>query len=99
MSSNFQDTGSGTVLESANSIFVSDKLDIVDDYERILKENYNAGIRSTDFSKPQQAANVVNNWVSNATHGLIPDIVTPGKFLVFKTRTCSRLLEALFLKS
>lgn len=95
MSSNFQDTGANTVLESANSIFVSDKLDIVDDYARILRESYRAGIRPTDFSKPQQAANDVNTWVSNATHGLIPDIVTPGKSLVCLKRSCSSLLDGI----
>lgn len=45
--------------------------------------DYKAFIKQLDFLKPNEAAQYVNSWVYNATHGLVKQIITPGKENLF----------------
>lgn len=66
-------------MESANGAFISNTLTVNSEYERNLKKYYKADIKKLDYSDRTGAANVVNHWVRNITHGWIGDIVNPGK--------------------
>ncbi|XP_064215255.1 serpin peptidase inhibitor 5 isoform X1 [Tribolium castaneum] len=70
-----KDSTGNTVLESASSIFVSNKYNVVPEFEKKVITYYNGLIKHLDFSNPNLAAKIINSWVSNATHGLIDQIV------------------------
>lgn len=69
-----------TFVEWINGAFISKVFQIVPEYERNLKHYYKASVESIDFSNNDFAARVINNWVYNATRGLITDIITPANF-------------------
>lgn len=66
------------MLESANAMFASNKLNINPNYQTVLNQIYNAQVTSVDFSNPQAAANQINAWVDNVTRGLISEIIGAG---------------------
>lgn len=47
-----------------------------------MEQFYRAIITTADFSNAAQTAYLINQWVNKQTRGLIPDIVTPGLFLL-----------------
>lgn len=79
----FQDSTSNTVLEAANSIFVSDKFSVLREYEKKVVRYYKGAIKSLDFSNVNAAVKTINAWVANATHGLIQQVVGNRKWIIF----------------
>jgi len=71
------DNNQNSILEFANGIFVSNKLQIVDKYRKVIEEFYKGSIKTVNFANIEAAANGINGWVYNATRGLIPGIVGP----------------------
>ncbi|CAG9855304.1 unnamed protein product [Phyllotreta striolata] len=65
-----------TYLESRNGIFASNRHKLVDAYRETVIRYYNANVRSLDFSNPEAAANEINQWASDATHGVIKEVVS-----------------------
>lgn len=51
------------------------------DYRAKLNELYKVAVNSVDFSN-RETPGVINNWVNNATRGLITEIVSPGKKII-----------------
>lgn len=49
----------------------------------IIIENIFAEVESVDFSRSQEAANLINTWCANTTKNHINDIVTPGMSTLF----------------
>ncbi|RZC35848.1 serpin B6, partial [Asbolus verrucosus] len=89
------DRSPNTVLEAGNSIFISDKYRVIPEYEKKVATYYNASIRNLDFSRPNEAAKVINSWVYETTHGLIKQIV--GNQNLFADTTLV-IANALFFK-
>lgn len=54
-------------------------MNVKEEYDTIMKNVYNTSIETLDFSNPEQASNVINSWVNNVTHGLIPTLVKQGR--------------------
>mgnify|MGYP005984617701 FL=1 len=75
----FQDNSTSTVLESANSIFISDKYEVLSEYEKKVKTHYKADLTKVDFTNTNLAAKTINSWASRATHGLINNILGSSK--------------------
>ncbi|CAH1103652.1 unnamed protein product [Psylliodes chrysocephalus] len=65
-----------TFLESHNAIFTSNKQRLLDSYKKIIMQYYNADFKSLDFSNPQYAASVINQWASDSTHGNINEVIS-----------------------
>jgi serpin peptidase inhibitor clade A protein 3 len=89
------DSTSNTVLEAANSIFVSDKFSVLREYEKKVVRYYKGAIKSLDFSNVNPAVKTINAWVANATHGLIQQVV--GNQNIFADTTLV-LANALYFK-
>lgn len=53
-----------------NMVIVSQK------YATIVHMQYNSSIENVDFRQPEQAAETINQWVSDSTRGLIQNFVT-----------------------
>ncbi|KAL3289709.1 hypothetical protein HHI36_023109 [Cryptolaemus montrouzieri] len=67
-------------LTTANAIFVSNKLKLLNEYQEKLEKHYSATIKPLDFSNPSKAVDEINAWVSNATKGNIPTIIDDNLF-------------------
>jgi serine protease inhibitor len=67
-------------VEVANKIFLSETIAPQSQYESILKKHYMAQIEKVDFTSPVAAAELINRWVNDLTHGLIPSLVEPGTY-------------------
>ncbi|XP_044764996.1 uncharacterized protein LOC123321453 [Coccinella septempunctata] len=67
-------------LTTANAVFVSDKLNIVTDYQMKVAQHYNAIIKPINFSNPLKAIDEINQWVKNATEGSIDTIIGDNLF-------------------
>ncbi|KAL0276191.1 UNVERIFIED_CONTAM: hypothetical protein PYX00_003807 [Menopon gallinae] len=63
------------VLKIASRIFAADKFEVDPAYRSSLNRNYGTDIVQVPFDRPQEATRVVNNWVKNATSGMIGRIV------------------------
>lgn len=63
-------------LEIATKFFVEEYIDIISKYQIISDHYYSATVDKVPFSNPKVAADTINNWVNQATHGRIPSLVT-----------------------
>ncbi len=66
-------TGLGFV-EMANSIWLNSGAVIKDEYRKLLEQYFYATAQSLNFLDPK-SADIINGWVSDKTHGLIPEII------------------------
>ncbi|MBN2522268.1 MAG: serpin family protein [Bacteroidales bacterium] len=62
------------IMEIANSIWYRQDFNVEQGFLDINQQYYNAEISELDFSSPD-ARDIINNWVSDHTHGKIPSIV------------------------
>lgn len=80
-------------IKIANSIWVRDDLELKDSYKEAIENYYHAKATALDFTK-QQAANEINKWVSQATNGLIEEMIEdiPSNIVAY-------LLNAIYFKA
>lgn len=65
----------------ANSVWVSDKRKLHNDYQEQMKDLFRAEVQSVDFvNKKDKTAKKINDWCDKKTNGLIPEIVAPEMF-------------------
>lgn len=67
-----------TTLDIANRLFPDDEFSPLVDFVDTAVAYYGAGIQPVDTANGGHAARVINDWVSEATRGLIPVIVDGG---------------------
>jgi serpin B len=66
-------------IRPANSAWGQGGYPFLDDYLKVLAENYGAGLRLTDFiNDPQGATDTINSWVEDATEDRIKDLIPEG---------------------
>ncbi|KAI1690878.1 serpin (serine protease inhibitor) domain-containing protein [Ditylenchus destructor] len=65
-------------LETANRIYVQAGFSILDSYKQLLNAHYRGQFESVDFSRNVKTANLINDFVSKATHEEIHDLIEPG---------------------
>ncbi len=63
------------VFEIANSLWAGRAFPINEDYKRAVSDKFDAEIQNVDFSDAKNAAKSINNWTSDKTHKMIPEIV------------------------
>jgi len=70
--------GDGISLDDANAIWLQQGLPFNTTFLSTLVQNFSAPSSQVDFrGDPQSAANLINQWVSSATDGMIPTVVSP----------------------
>lgn len=67
-------TGKGTTLNIANYFAMNKEVNLEGAYANKMKNIYNAGIESLDFTSPKATAHI-NNWCKKNTNGMIPSII------------------------
>ncbi|RCN37090.1 hypothetical protein ANCCAN_17020, partial [Ancylostoma caninum] len=65
----------GTQARIANGFFMDEKFNINREYVNTASSMYSAKVEPLDFAQPEQAAKIVDNFVSQATSGKIQNIV------------------------
>lgn len=58
----------------ADYIAVNKNFKLKDDYVELVKDSFDAGVESLDFSSPKSARHI-NSWCSKHTDGMIPSII------------------------
>lgn len=61
-------------LQIANAIFVADRVTLNKDFAQIFADYYRGNAMTVDFNSPE-TVNLVNQWASDNTEGLITEIV------------------------
>jgi serpin B len=59
---------------SSNSIWLREGFKVKPAYTELVQNEYEAKVSTLDFSSPE-AVSTINNWCSEKTEGLIPDII------------------------
>ena len=65
-----------STLNVANSVWVADNRKIVPSFKDIVEDIYKAEVSNINTGNPEESAGKINNWCSDHTAGLIPQIVT-----------------------
>ncbi|XP_061704206.1 uncharacterized protein LOC133515652 [Cydia pomonella] len=65
-------------LQNANGVFVSNKLILKKEYDRVIEKVYLTKVVSLNFLDPVGSAAIVNDWVGNQTRGLIRSLIEPA---------------------
>ena len=87
--------GPGTVLNIANTLYGQQGEAIRSAFLSLLARDYGAGLRTVDFEHAADAARAdINAWVSQHTHGKIPQLIQPG---VLDALTRLVLVNAVYL--
>lgn len=64
-----------TTLEVANRLFPDDEFSPLPDFLNIATTRYGADVQSIDTADGAAGADIINNWVSERTRGLIPKVI------------------------
>ena len=75
------------LLDVATRMYVRDGVYLKPRFSKILQSFYNASIQKTDFDQSRKAAQAVNSWVSEVTHGKIQSMFSEGKKNLIGTPT------------
>lgn len=65
-------------LSVANALYISDRYNIDKSYASMAKNDFYSLISTINFNEPDAAAQNINSWVSDETHGKINDVISPG---------------------
>ena len=83
-----------TQVNIANAIFLNEPCSIYADFEEKARTYYNAHIETRDFTDGE-TMNVINQWASDETNGMIQDLLNEGSF---NPLAISYLLNAIYFK-
>jgi len=70
--------GNGYNLTLANSIWPNEYYPINESYVNIVKNYYDAYVRSLNYQSPERAREIINSWIQNRTNGRIKELIPPG---------------------
>lgn len=63
-------------LRVANALWQDDDYPVAQGYLDLVENEYDGHVQNVDYANPQQAQNVINQWVSQKTFGKIPNLVS-----------------------
>eukprot|EP01025_Chloroclados_australasicus_P000429 TRINITY_DN10237_c0_g1_i11.p1 TRINITY_DN10237_c0_g1~~TRINITY_DN10237_c0_g1_i11.p1 ORF type:complete len:431 (-),score=35.53 TRINITY_DN10237_c0_g1_i11:353-1645(-) len=91
-----QNTGE-FVLSSANNVYINEGLEIMPMFQTTVQDVYAGVTKVVDFAgAPELARTTINNDVSAATEGLIPELIPSG---AISPTTIMALTNAIYFKS
>lgn len=71
-------TSSDYQLSSANALWPGARVNVRPEYVAMAKRDFAARVEPLDFARSKTAAATINGWVSDATRGHIPTLVSPA---------------------
>ncbi|CEF69914.1 Serpin domain-containing protein [Strongyloides ratti] len=85
-----------TDIYIANRLFIQNRYKIKDNFKNETKEYLNATFESVNFGNPTVSAKKINDFISNATHQKIKNLINPNNI---NPSTVAVLTNALYFKS
>ncbi len=70
--------GRDVEVRIANALFLSSDFNFRQAFVSEAKSRYDATAQRVDFTRPQPAADAINDWAKKETEGLIDSVITPG---------------------
>ncbi len=67
--------GESYSLETASGMWLDRDTFVLADFHHALEDGFQAKIQSLDFSNPEKATSIINEWTSNQTHQKIPELL------------------------
>ena len=61
----------GTIVQIANKLFPAQDLTIKPNFKKAMETFYKSDIQNLDFENAKESVDIINNFVSNKTKGLI----------------------------
>ena len=86
-----------TDIISCRTVLTAPTLNLKEDYVSSVSESYQAHFEQVDFSKTAAARNVINNWCSKNTNGMIREMVSEKEESYLKS-VRAMFLDALWFK-
>ncbi len=83
-------------INVVNKIWRNQDISFLPDFNNIMTQDYQAPVDVTDFSQAATARQLINQWVNNETHSLIPDLL-PSGFITNNTK--SVLVNAVYFQA
>jgi serpin B len=81
---NFETQNENYTLKIANTLWVQQDFEIREEYEQVLKDYYNAYLKTLNFrDNPERARSIINSWVENETNGKIKNLLEKGAINTF----------------
>lgn len=71
-------SGEGYQLHLANGLWVNKDSFVLSDYRHALQDDFDAQVSELDFSKNDEATQIINEWTANTTEGKIPHLLESG---------------------
>ncbi len=65
-------------INLANRLFTNKDVELYSQFAGLNKNAYGAAVQNIDFSKTEEAAKIINSWVSEKTQKMIPDLLKPS---------------------
>lgn len=66
---------SKTVIEIANKIYTSDKLEISPEFRKVAEQYFDSDVEELDFSNETYAVDTINRWLAEKTNGKIEHVI------------------------
>ena len=83
-----------TKLKLSNAVIVSKAYSIKDSFRNVIQNNYYGAVESMAFDKPDRVKQIINDWVSKNTEGLIPEFLRD-----FSPDITACMLNAIYFKA
>ena len=83
-------------ISTANALWIKTGYQLLEDYLADVQTHYHAESTNIDFSDPENAAAIINNWIENETNNLIQDLISPDNIDPALTRLI--LTNAIYFK-
>lgn len=78
-----QKRSSTNIFKVGNGVFLDEGFNVNPAFKRIAMKDFNSEVNQIKFSRPQQAAQKINNWIAAITNNKINQLLTPGKLFAF----------------
>jgi len=83
-------------ISTANALWIRDNLDLLLNYSKIIEEYYKGHATKIDVSKPEETAQMINDWVKEQTKGKITDLIKSDDIIMY---TALILTNAIYFKA
>jgi serine protease inhibitor len=74
----FQEGPVNATVELASGAFLAEGYIVKPKFKKILVHDFVADVETVDFRQREAAADTINQWVAQRTHGKIRTLVSPG---------------------
>ncbi|HEC89150.1 MAG TPA: serpin family protein, partial [Thermoplasmatales archaeon] len=65
-------------ISTANALWPRVGYNLLQNYTNIIETYYGGKISEVDYSKPEEAAGIINSWIENKTNHLIKNLISPA---------------------